>query len=174
MRLAPVPIYYFPDRELVLRYSVESSRTTHAAPECLEACRLLGDVLFRALSGRPKRQVLLGSDPAEYEEAAIRRLASGGYMDSTESDIRGTGYVVQSLEAALWCFWKTDSFEQAILKAANLGEDADTTAAVCGQVAGAFYSESGIPSVWLDVLHMRQEIKDLVSRLRRAAGGLEE
>ena len=80
-------------------------------------------------------------------------------------DIRGNGYVVRSLEAALWCFWTTDSFEAAILKAANLGEDADTTAAVCGQLAGAYYGENGIPDQWLSVLVERDGISQLADRL---------
>jgi ADP-ribosyl-[dinitrogen reductase] hydrolase len=73
--------------------------------------------------------------------------------------------VVQSLEAALWSFWTTDSFEAAILQAVNLGDDADTTAAVCGQVAGAFYGETGIPQHWLEKLVMRAEISNLAERL---------
>jgi ADP-ribosyl-[dinitrogen reductase] hydrolase len=72
---------------------------------------------------------------------------------------------VQSLEAALWCFFKTKTFEHAILKAANLGDDADTTAAICGQLAGAFYGASGIPEPWLNQLVMRQEISGLADRL---------
>ena len=67
--------------------------------------------------------------------------------------------------AALWCFLQTDTFEAAILKAANLGDDADTTAAICGQVAGAFYGESGIPQKWLDKLAMREKITTLAARL---------
>ena len=81
------------------------------------------------------------------------------------SQIRGSGYVVESLEAALWCFLHTDSFERAILDAANLGDDADTTAAVCGQVAGAYYGASGIPERWLRRLAMRQQIAELAERL---------
>jgi ADP-ribosyl-[dinitrogen reductase] hydrolase len=73
--------------------------------------------------------------------------------------------VVESLEAALWCTWVSDSFESAILKAANLGDDADTTAAICGQVAGAFYGEDGIPCRWLDQLAMRDEITELAIKL---------
>ena len=80
-------------------------------------------------------------------------------------NLRGTGYVVESLEAALWCFDQTDNFETAILKAANLGDDADTTAAICGQVAGAFYGESGIPQKWLEKLSLREEITILADRL---------
>ena len=74
-----------------------------------------------------------------------------------------------SLEAALWCFWRSESFESAILEAANLGDDADTTAAIAGQLAGAFYGESGIPPQWLEKLHMRTEIKGMAVALLQAA-----
>ena len=70
-----------------------------------------------------------------------------------------------SRNAAFWCFLQTDNFEAAILKAANLGDDADTTAPICGQVAGAFYGESGIPNKWLNKLVMREEITTLANRL---------
>jgi len=80
-------------------------------------------------------------------------------------EIQGTGYVVRSLEAALWSFYKTDSFEAAIFKAANHGDDADTTAAICGQIAGGYYGESGIPKKWLERLAIREEITNLAERL---------
>jgi ADP-ribosyl-[dinitrogen reductase] hydrolase len=73
--------------------------------------------------------------------------------------------VVRSLEAALWSFWTTESYEEAILKAVNLGDDSDTTAAICGQVAGAFYGETGIPKQWLEKLVMREEIAVLAEGL---------
>ena len=76
--------------------------------------------------------------------------------------------MVRSLEAALWSFHSTDSFEADVLKAANLGDDADTTAAICGQLAGAFYGESGIPKKWLGRLAMRQEISTLADCLVEA------
>ena len=98
-------------------------------------------------------------------EPKITLIARGNYRNKSAAEIRGTGYVVESLEAALWCFDQTDNFEAAILKAANLGDDADTTAAICGQVAGAFYGESGIPQKWLDKLVMREEISMLADRL---------
>ena len=92
-------------------------------------------------------------------------IANGEYRNKAIEEIRGSGYVVESLEAALWCFVRTDTFEAAILKAANLGDDADTTAAICGQVAGAFYGESGIPKKWLDRLVMRGKMTILTDRL---------
>jgi ADP-ribosyl-[dinitrogen reductase] hydrolase len=82
-------------------------------------------------------------------------------------EIRGSGYVVDCLEAALWCFHRTESYKEAILGAANLGDDADTTAAVCGQLAGAYYGEGGIPASWLEKLAMRGTIADLAFKLMR-------
>jgi ADP-ribosyl-[dinitrogen reductase] hydrolase len=73
--------------------------------------------------------------------------------------------VVKSLEAALWCFYHTETFQDAILAAANLGDDADTTAAVCGQVAGAFYGESGIPTRWMERLALREVICSLAEKM---------
>ena len=167
MRLAPVVLFYFPDHDEVIKYALESSRTTHAAPECLQACQLLGNILFLALKGAGKQEILLSDHVESYPSPGVARIAGGSYFSKPESSICGTGYVVESLEAALWCFWSTDSFEEAILKAANLGDDADTTAAICGQVAGVYYGESGIPLRWLERLVMQQEIKDLAKGLHQ-------
>ena len=169
MRLAPVPMFYFPDRERALHFAVESSRTTHGAPECLDACHLLADLLFRALEGRDKEAILAGSNPGQIASPSIQSIARGTYREKPTAGIRGTGYVVESLEAALWCFATTETFESAILAAANLGDDADTTAAVCGQVAGAFYGELGIPKRWRERLVMTDEIRDLADRLCSAS-----
>jgi ADP-ribosyl-[dinitrogen reductase] hydrolase len=165
MRLAPVPMFYYPDKQTAIRYSAESSRTTHGAAECVDACRLLAAIICRALSGLPKEDVLFAEADSFVGEPKISMIAQGEYRNKSSDRIRGTGYVVESLEAALWCFLQTARFEAAILKAANLGDDADTTAAICGQVAGAYYGESGIPGKWLDRLAMRKEIKELADRL---------
>ncbi|MBC7224950.1 MAG: ADP-ribosylglycohydrolase family protein [Anaerolineae bacterium] len=165
MRLAPVPMFYFPDLEAAERFAAESSRTTHGAQECLDACRLLARVLVRALSGRPKEEVLLADAETFGGSPKIVAIARGDYLGKAESEVKGSGYVVQSLEAALWCVARTDTFREAVLMAANLGDDADTTAAVCGQVAGAFYGESGIPAAWLERLALREQIRDLADRL---------
>lgn len=95
----------------------------------------------------------------------IVAIAQGAYLEKPREALRGTGYVVESLEAALWCFVHTDSFAEAVLAAANLGEDADTTAAVCGQVAGAYYGAQGIPTAWLERLALGTEITALADGL---------
>jgi len=90
----------------------------------------------------------------------------GHKLDKTENQVSGSGYVVNSLEAALWYFHTTNSFEEAILKAANLGEDADTTAAACGQLAGAYYGELGMPNHWLQRLAKANTITEIANNLR--------
>ncbi|MDH4610322.1 ADP-ribosylglycohydrolase family protein [Pseudomonas sp. BN102] len=168
MRLAPVVLFYFPHRDNIAMFARQSSCTTHGAAEAVQSCQLLADVIANALEGRPK-EAIFDLSPAMYSEPAIRDLSTGSFMHKRRDQVQGTGYCVASLEAALWCFWTTESFESAILEAANLGDDADTTAAITGQVAGAFYGKQGIPSKWLDTLHMGEEIEDTAMALLQAA-----
>jgi ADP-ribosyl-[dinitrogen reductase] hydrolase len=170
MRLAPVPMFYAGDAEKAVHYSAESSRTTHGAAECVDACRLFGGMLVRAFQGAGKEEVLTADAPTLGGAAKIVDIARGAYRSKPERAISGSGYVVESLEAALWCFDQTDSFDAAGLRAANLGDDADTTAAVCGQVAGAYYGVQGIRHAWLMRLAMRAEIEALALKLFDMAG----
>jgi len=171
MRLAPVPMFHFGRPDEVLPYSAESARTTHGAVECLDACRLFGNMLQRALGGADKEAILSGAAPDTLASSSIRRVGRGNFRTKDRSAIRGTGYVVESLEAALWCFWRTTSFEAAILEAANLGDDADTTAGICGQVAEAHHGEAGIPAQWMDKLAKGKMIRGLADRLFEASEG---
>ena len=146
-------------------YAAESSRTTHAALECIDARRLFARMFVRSLRGAPNESALL-SDSATFEGApAIVSLVRGEFVEMQETEIRGSGYVVESLQVALWCFEWTHSFEETLLRAANLGEDPDTTAAVCGQIAGAYYGHVAIPENWLFRIAMRSEISSLAHRL---------
>jgi ADP-ribosyl-[dinitrogen reductase] hydrolase len=165
MRLAPVPLFFFPDRDAMIFYAGESSRTTHGARECIDACRFFASILYNALSGMDKERVLFDHEEAIVDAPAVREILKGEYKAKAEDQIQGTGYVVQSLEAALWCFYTTNTFKDAVLKAANLGDDADTTAAICGQVAGAYFGQDGIPDAWLKKLSMGKEIKLLARNL---------
>lgn len=165
MRLAPIPMFFWGDRAAAIEYAAESSRTTHGATECLDACRLFCAILLRALAGEPKEEVLLGKHNFDLGSEKIKSIARGAYRAKAREEIQGSGYVVHSLEAALWCFQNSDNYREAILMAVNLGQDADTTAAVCGQVAGSYYGEEGIPKEWLAKLALRQEIAALADRL---------
>jgi ADP-ribosyl-[dinitrogen reductase] hydrolase len=165
MRLAPVSLFFFPDLELIEHYAAESSKTTHGAMECVDACRLLARVLGRALRGESKHDAVLADADSFAGAAAIEQIARGSYLRKSLSDVRGTGYVVHSLESALYCFMHTSSFREAVLMAANLGDDADTTAAVCGQIAGAFYGAEAIPATWRSQLALCAEIVLLADQL---------
>lgn len=168
MRLAPVALFFFPEVEQVVHFSAESSRTTHGAPEAVECCKLLAFILTRCLADLPKHEVLNATGLA-LQEPNVANLAAARYTEKTQNMICGTGYAVASLEAALWCFSSTSTFESAVLAAANLGDDADTTAAIVGQIAGAFYGVKGIPKHWLNRLHLRDEILSTAEALYAAA-----
>lgn len=168
MRLVPIVLYYYPDLQKIQHFSALSSRTTHGAPEAIQASILFASLLASALAGESKAHLSCSS--VVLSEAKLQAIANGNYLKKSEDQICGSGYAVDSLEAALWCFQHTDSFAQAVLCAANLGEDADTTAAIVGQIAGAHYGVQAIPQTWLARLHLRPEIEATATALFKAAG----
>lgn len=175
MRLAPVVLRYFPDIQAVLRQARLSSQTTHGAAEAVECCSVLAEVIANALGadsprGETARMEVLTVAQEGLACPAVRSIAAGQYRDKQRDAIRGSGYCVASLEAALWCFATTGSFADAVLAAANLGDDADTTAAITGQVAGAFYGIEGIPAHWRGMLFMGEEIGDMAAGLLHRDG----
>ena len=159
MRLAPVAIrfghFYAGQLDELSRLAEESSLPTHASEQCLSACRYLATVLAGLMHGEDRGEVL-ASDWKRLQQLneikplhpLIQEVAEGSFRRKQPPAIQGSGWVVKSLEASLWAFHDSDSFEEAVLKAVNLGDDADTTGAVCGQLAGAFWGESGIPASW--------------------------
>jgi ADP-ribosyl-[dinitrogen reductase] hydrolase len=165
MRLAPVVIYFQDTPEQALHYASEQSKTTHRARECLMACRLMAEIMLRALQGLPKDQVLAPSQQYLPWTPAMQSLANADYQAKAVDDIQGTGYVVKSLEAALWCFHTTNTFEACVLKAVNLGDDADTTGAIAGQIAGAFYGEAAISAHWKNQVAMATQISQMAQQL---------
>jgi ADP-ribosyl-[dinitrogen reductase] hydrolase len=178
MRLAPVPLFLASKPALAVHMAADSSRTTHGAQTCLDACRYMAALIVGALQGVPK-DVLLAANyaPKGFTWSAaplcdeVAAVADGSFKRRNPPEIRGTGYVVQSLEAALWAFHHSDDFKSGALLAVNLGDDADTTGAIYGQLAGAYYGKSGIPSEWLEVLHGREMIEEFADRLLAHAGG---
>ena len=128
--------------------------TTHAAPEARDACRVLAALIVGALQGREKDELLRSTFFESFVESVgplsprVAEVAAGSFARKQPPAIRGTGYVVDSLEAALWAFAHSTSFREGALLAVNLGDDADTTGAVFGQLAGAYYGASGIPAEW--------------------------
>jgi ADP-ribosylglycohydrolase len=176
MRLAPVPLFFAADPALAIAEAAASSRTTHAHPEAVDACRYFAGLLLGALSGMPKDRLLepaFSPSPDEWKKEplnpAIARVADGSFLRSEPPAIRGSGYVTHSLEAALWAFAKSTSFQDGALLAVNLGEDADTTGAIYGQLAGAFYGVDSIPERWRSKLAKRDLLEDFADRLFKAA-----
>ncbi|BBB68740.1 ADP-ribosylglycohydrolase [Undibacterium sp. YM2] len=169
MRLAPVVMFGYPDIAAAIHYAGESSRTTHAAPEAIQSCQLLAAILCKLFAGCAKLD-LFTDLPFTPTEPKIIALSKAGFIEKDSTKIRGSGYSVESLEASLWCFMHTDSFESAILTATNLGDDADTTAAITGQIAGAYYGVEGIPAKWLERLAMREEILRMARELYEKFG----
>ena len=155
MRLAPVAIHFrhlFPNKIAELsKIAEESSLTTHASEHCLSACRYMALVLCGLIHGED-RDTVLASDWLPLSELKavkplhplVQEIADGSFKRKQPPVICGSGWVIRSLEAALWAFHDAASFEDAVLKAVNLGDDADTTGAVCGQFAGAMWGETGI------------------------------
>ncbi len=165
MRLAPVVLFYYPDRERIDHYAAESSRTTHGAEEAVASCRMLATVLNALLGGQTRENALGALQPEPWMSDRLSAVASGGYRTKARAEIRGSGYAVECLEAALWCFLRATSFEDAVLMAANLGDDADTTAAVCGQLAGAYFGVGGIPERWRGQIVLGDQIQAWAERL---------
>jgi ADP-ribosyl-[dinitrogen reductase] hydrolase len=168
MRLAPIPMFFRDSLDDTLHFAAESTRTTHGAQEAIDCSKLFSLQLRAALLGHDKQQILASAVP-ELTSPRVMALAQGSYREKSREQIKGTGYCVESLEAALWCFLHTPTFEAAVLEAANLGDDADTTAAICGQLAGAHYGASAIPRGWRDQLALVDQIEDLASGLYQCA-----
>ncbi len=172
MRLAPVPLFFAGEPIKAVAMSGESSNTTHATPAAVDACRYFAGLIVGALNGVDKNSLLAplfcpvdGYWKTNPLQTAIAAIAEGSFKTRNPPQIRGTGFVVSSLEAAMWAFYHADSYREAILLAANLGDDADTTAAICGQLAGAYWGDVGIPAKWIELLTMREAIISLADRL---------
>ena len=138
----------------------------------VDACRYFASLLIGALQGVDKETLLSaaycpvdglwGKRPLAAKIAAI---ADGSFKHRDPPDIRGMGYVVESLEAALWAFHRSRNFREGALMAVNLGDDADTTGAIYGQIAGAHYGAEAIPAKWRERLTMTPEITSMADSL---------
>ena len=176
MRLAPVPMYYAGDAVQAIDHCALSSRTTHGTKEAIDACRYCGGLIVGALHGVSKETLLApGYSPVEeaWERSpltqGIAEVVEGSFFRREPPEIKGTGYVVKSLEAALWAFCKSSDFREGALLAVNLGDDADTTGAIYGQLAGAYYGVESIPASWRTQLSMVDQITAFADSLYEAS-----
>ncbi len=164
MRLAPVAVRWWHDPAKAEEVARRQSLTTHAAAEAVDGCALLARVLTAAIvTGDPGTALTPPADPAW--SPALQAIAAGRWRGTSEDAIESTGYVVHTLEAALWAVGGATDFRDAILRAVNLGHDADTVGAVAGQIAGALFGRRGIPVAWVDTLHAAHRIEALADDL---------
>lgn len=169
MRLAPVVLRWHSDSDAAIAAAQTQSRTTHAAAECLDACAMMTHLLIALSQGAPL-MLALRDAPAPHH-SAIAGLRHGAFLSAPRDAIRSSGYVRHTLEAALWAIHHSEGPRQALLLAANLGDDTDTVAAVTGQFAGAIWGESGLPQDWLARLAWRDRIGAICDQLIAAARG---
>jgi ADP-ribosyl-[dinitrogen reductase] hydrolase len=181
MRLAPVPLFYANDPQLGIKFSCESSRTTHQAPVTIDACRYFGALNIGVLNNNNNKNNNTNDKKTEilspfYSlipnywniyplDSKLNDIINGSYKRLNPPTISGSGYVLNTLEAALWAFYRSQTFEEGCLMVVNLGNDADTTCAVFGQFAGAYYGETGIPKRWLSKLALREKIIEIADNL---------
>ncbi len=163
MRLSPVALRYWDDRALLDAAAAEQSRTTHGAATAVDACRGFAALLADAISGKAKADVLA---PRSFDGTPeISRILAGSWRGKKRKEISSSGYVASTMEAALWSVARTSDFRSAVLLAANLADDADTVAAVAGQLAGALYGLGGIPDDWLGRIAWKDRLLDVADRL---------
>ena len=178
MRMGPVPMYFAADPVEALARSADSSRTTHGAEEAVDACRYFAGLLVGPLRGVGKEELLspLYCSVEGYWERNplspnVAAIAGGSFKHKAPPEIRATGYVVDTLEAVLWAFYHTGDFREGALRVVNLGDDADTTGAVYGQMAGACYGADSIPEEWPERLSMGSELESLADGLFERGNG---
>lgn len=168
MRLAPVAVRHWHRPEEAQRIAELQSRATHYSALSASACEALALMLCALIRGADWACASRPSAPDHWPDE-IRAISEENWQARSRDSISATGYVVHTLEAALWAVDNTDSFEAALLGAVNLGDDADSVGAVTGQLAGARYGMSAIPDRWLEVLVKADDIADVGRRLFSAS-----
>jgi ADP-ribosyl-[dinitrogen reductase] hydrolase len=173
MRLIAIPLFYMNTPELAINKAGESSKTTHGAQESIDCCKYFCALILAVLKGAKKNELFANKyifDKFQLkatQNQVLKGIYTGEFVKKSRNEIKSSGYVVDTLEAALWCFYSSSSFQEGCLKAANLGNDADTVCAVYGQLAGAYYGAGNIPKHWLDKVYFSNLIKRFSRSLYR-------
>lgn len=177
MRILPL-LFYILDKPIEERYEItkQVSSITHGHIRSIIACFYYLEFARKIFLGGDKFEIYkklqieitnhLASLSINVSEAALfDRLLKQDIQELTEENIFSSGYVLHTLEASIWCLLKTDTYEEAVLKAVNLGEDSDTTGAVAGGLAGLLYGFETIPEHWMAQLARKEDIENLAERL---------
>ena len=179
MRIHPFVLYAYANQipyDKWLELVRNASMLTHAHDVSCVGCMIYAFVLFHLLGDHCRDSVNLGLRRAECHLRDVSgierysRIFKSDFSELTESEIKSTGYVVDTLEAALWCVLTTWNYRDCVLKAVNLGDDTDTVAAIAGGLAGAIYGYDGIPKEWRDTLIKRDYIEEMCERAGKAWG----
>ncbi|GAA3946015.1 ADP-ribosylglycohydrolase family protein [Chitinophaga oryziterrae] len=172
MRILPL-LFYIKDLSVADRFNIigEVSSLTHRHSRSIVACFLYLEMALNILQGKDKQTAYTemcktANDFLADEKEAFSRVLSGDIPGLHINDIKSTGYVVHTLEAAIWCLLKTNDYQSAVLSAVNLGDDTDTTAAVTGGIAGLLYGWETIPAEWLNLLAKKTSIDKLIINLQ--------
>ncbi|KAL2864339.1 ADP-ribosylglycohydrolase family protein [Aspergillus lucknowensis] len=181
MRVSPIALVYFRNMPEAIANAAASSDVTHPYPTCAEACTIYTRLLVHALNNTSKTNLAADLSTTAWKDPSLKGRLSGyrtlsDWAAQDEDSIKSSGFVVSTLEAALWAFFTTDSFEAGALRAVNLGWDADTVGAVYGGLAGAFYGFEAIPRRWVGGLQRGEIVagiaEGLVALSRGRGGGL--
>lgn len=176
MRLAPVALAFSDDCDRAQRLSADSSRTTHPADICVDACGAYGRLIAAAVQGMHRLDLFALAQrlAGQVSSSELAEVLSGSYRVKAREEISSSGYVLHSMEAALWAFASTENFHDGALLAVNLGDDADTVGAIYGQLAGAYYGVAAIPEPWRGRLYDTALIETLGHQLAAGVGEFTE
>lgn len=179
MRILPL-LFYIKDFPISERYEITKkvSSITHGHIRSVISCFYYLEFAREIRLGKDKFEIyqklqteipdfLNSLSIDQYEISFFNRLLKDDISELAEHEISSSGYVLHSLEASIWCLLTTDNYKDATLKAVNLGEDTDTTAAITGGLAGLLYGFDTIPENWVEQLARREDIQDLAERLAK-------
>jgi len=180
MRILPL-LLYIKGMEIEKQFEIilEVSALTHAHFRAAYACLIYlrfaenllleKDKILAYIKTQDELKAFFANTNSESKETVhFDRIINHNISLLHQNDIESSGYVIYSLEAALWCFLTTSNYAECVLKAVNLGEDTDTTAAIIGGLAGIYYGVNGIPEHWIDCLSRQEDIKELALKLDKS------
>ncbi|KAH1488149.1 hypothetical protein LV164_006341 [Aspergillus fumigatus] len=170
MRVAPIGLVYFRDMEIALSNAALSSNATHPYPTCAECCQIYTRLIVRALNGASKEDLAeefarINFTDVKVKQRLDRYSSLTDWENTDEEHIKSSGYVLSTLEAALWAFFTTSTFKSGAVKVVNLGDDADTVGAVYGGLAGSYYGLEEIPADWIASLQKKNVVEEIASGL---------
>jgi ADP-ribosylglycohydrolase len=173
MRIHPFVLYAYANQMTLdkwLGVIVKASALTHAHDRSKIGCLIYTFVMMNLLKDKGRDGIEDGLKKAEHylnacaEFTPYERIFKIGFDKLPREEIKSSGYVVDTLEAAIWCLFTTDNYRDCVLKAVNLGDDTDTVAAIAGSLAGALYGYDAIPKEWLETLKRREYMEELCDR----------